>query len=203
MIESKFFHLFTTLVWMSGLFGIVLTLAFVLHVRQRYGAYTVAWNMPRTQTSLFASLATFSLGLALQIYALQGEITLWIAMVWAGLALLFTVRTIVATVAGFRQGWEYGRDLSLYNAGLPIPDNGGGWFSFGSVIAVILLLTNIGLIVLWAWGCEWRWGNMPSNVSLFVQRLCVTSDVEETPAPPVNTAPVVPEPTQEAVTPSE
>jgi hypothetical protein len=150
MLENKFVFLFVTFVWMGGLFAIVLVLAHMLQDRRYHRleeGYT--WGMPRILVPLYAALATFCLGLALHAYSSQRQISLWLTIVWAALAISFAARMIRILFIGLRQGWE-----SRLNARL-VPLSVAGYGERGMRIPIwlsvtaLLLLVNLYLLGSW------------------------------------------------------
>jgi uncharacterized protein YgiM (DUF1202 family) len=151
MLHNKFFSLLVTFLWMGGLFSVVLTLAYIQmeYRRHRFDEY-YAWNVPRILAPLYASLATFCLGLTLHALVSERPISLLIAIVWGILAAVFAVRTMVVLSTGVRQGW----DISL-DPPAPHPDSTNespqrSWFSIWSGAVLALLVVNL-LVLSW-WG---------------------------------------------------
>jgi hypothetical protein len=147
MVENKFFLLFVTLIWMSGLFSVLLTAAYILQERRRHRGFTLRiGSLPRILVPLYGSLAVFCTGLALHAYAAQNTVSLWMSLAWGGLALLFALRVISAISVGIRDGWDVSQHI------LPAPASGGkenGWKLLASGIALLLLVVNTLLATWW------------------------------------------------------
>jgi hypothetical protein len=182
MLSNKFVQLLIDLIWMSGLFAIVLAFAYM--VQDRRGQWQddgYSWSVPRMLVPLYGALATFCFGLALHAYAAQQPVSLWITIVWALLAVSFAVRMIKGLLIGIQHGWNTrlnARFLTLDSASYGeqtsrIPVWGG--------IVTVLLIVNLFLLG--------RWGSIQINSGAFAQqRSGNTEETETTPAPSVAAA---------------
>jgi hypothetical protein len=177
MFDNKFFLLFVTLLWMSGLFAALLTVAHMLQERgKQWPNEDYSWGMPRILAPLYASLATFCAGLALHAYAAQKPVSPWITLVWALLAFFLLVRMVSVLFIGLRYGWS-----TRLNARLVMMDainyaEEGRRLPVWSSTIFLLLLVNFGLL---GW-----WGSTRINADVLTQKLSGTEQIEDNPTPP-------------------
>jgi hypothetical protein len=150
VFENKFFHLFIMIVWMSGLLGIFLTMTYALQVRSRYRRHGVSpWAMPRIQAALYASITIFCIGLALHAFAAQKSISLWIAIMWGGLAILFLLRLVMALSSGVREGWDLAHGSQQGGIGIDRAAKKNGWTLGGAGVTLVMLSANVVLLIWW------------------------------------------------------
>jgi uncharacterized protein YgiM (DUF1202 family) len=175
MLDNKFFALFITLIWMSGLFAIVLTLASMLqeHRKQRRN-HRYVWSAARMLAPLYGSLAIFCVGLALHAYAAQQTVSLWVAIVWGMLAVFFALRLVRVAASGIRDGWQSAFSDRQFGLDPVATGRKGARFSLWSSLSVVLLLVNV-LILGW-------WGNAQINAGALGLPIADRADGESTPA---------------------
>lgn len=192
MLDNKFVLLLITLIWMSGLFAIVLTVAYMVQDRRQrwqYDGYT--WSIPRILSPLFASLAIFCLGLALHAYAAQTPVSLWITIVWGLLTISFVARMIGALFSGVQYGWNTRLNARLHVMEPAGYGEQGGRIPVWGGLVVALLLVNLILLG--------RWGSIQIRAGAFAQQPSDDDQAENITAPPQvvaqapisNTLPVV------------
>jgi hypothetical protein len=194
MLDDKFVMLVITLIWMSGLFATVLTLASMYQERrkQRHNAgYT--WNTPRNLAPLYCSLAIFCVGLALYSFAAQRPISLWMTIIWALLALFFAFRMFGVLFADVRQSRKTA--LVPQQTDVDPVDIGrqGGRMPIWTSVVLTLLLVSVAVL---AW-----WGSVQINAG---ERGLPVAELPLGEATPAHATPVMPvlTPSQFDVTPS-
>lgn len=141
MPVNKFIFLLINFVWMSGLFGAIFALLYLVRYRQRnWWHLGSGYYVPRTLAPLYGAVLLFCLGLALHAYVSPQQAGLWIALIWALLALLFAGRLFTTLFAGFQDGWD------LPVGGDPTMDEAAGGAVLWSVLAAGLLVVNLALV---------------------------------------------------------
>lgn len=145
MIENKFISLFVTFLWLTGGFGVLLSLLYMGQYRRRnWWSIGNTVSVPRTLVPLYTSLLLFCSGLALFAYTMQLAQTVWMAIGWGLLGALFAIQSVLVIVQAFEEGW----DTPLAT----LPTEGGISSRLLSAIATIVLLSNGGLLSWWGAG---------------------------------------------------
>jgi hypothetical protein len=131
--------------------------------------------------------------MALHAYSVQQTISIWMAIAWAGLGVLFALRTIAAIHAGVRNGWKGARASHQNDNGVPESGPRRRSLSIGAGIAFGLLLMNAALLI-------WQ-GSLQINANLL--DLTHSTDTENTPESAVDTVTAVQRSAQDAATPQK
>ncbi|MCC6457167.1 MAG: SH3 domain-containing protein [Caldilineaceae bacterium] len=185
MLDNKFVALLITLIWMSGLFAIVLTLAYMLQERRkRRRDHRYAWNAARMLAPLYSSLAIFCVGVALHAYAAQQPVSLWVAIVWGMLALFFMLRLAGVAASGIRDGWQSAWNGRQFGLDPVASGRKGSGFSLWSGLSVLLLLVNVALL---GW-----WGNAQISAGALGLPIANRADGENMPAAAPTISPTIP-----------
>ena len=143
MLDNKFFLLLVNFLWMIGLFGTLFTIIYTIQQRRRrWWNVGHSNNVPRTLVPLYLALTTLCLGLMLHAYMAESTVAVWIAGVWALLALLFLVRFFSTLGTAIEVGWD---------APLLAQITLVGWSRFlqWPTFALLLLLANVALLGWW------------------------------------------------------
>ncbi len=177
MLDNKFFLLLVNFLWMIGLFGTLFTIVYTVQQRRkRWWNVGHSNNVPRTLVPLYLALTTLCLGLMLHAYMAESTVSLWVAGVWALLALLFLVRFFITLGTAIEVGWD---------APLLAQITLVGWTRFFQwpTFALLLLLVNVALL---GW-----WGNQQlsaSSIDKLAGQQIPNSDTHITPfQPPADT----------------
>lgn len=143
MLQNKFVYLLITFIWLTGGFGVLLSLLYMGQYRRRnWWSIGNTVSVPRTMTPLYGSLLLFCSGLALQSLIQGFSQATWLAIGWTILAMLFAVQGASVVIQALDNGW----DTPL----VAEPEGNGLSSGVISTIATVFLITNGGLIGWWA-----------------------------------------------------
>ena len=144
MFDNKFLLLLINFLWLSGLFGALFALLYLVQYRRRQRWETgAAAQTPRVLAPLYGALALFVIGLALHAYATGQQMGLIIAVVWALLAVFLLYHWIEAVIDGLQEGWDAAL-VEVGDDGMPLTG-----LSFSGVVMIVLLAINVGLVGRW------------------------------------------------------
>ena len=147
MFDNKFLLLLINFLWLSGLFGALFALLYLVQYRRRQRWETgAAAQTPRVLAPLYGALALFVIGLALHAYATGQQMGLIIAVVWALLAVFLLYHWIEAVIDGLQEGWDAAL-VEVGDDGMPLTG-----LSFSGVVMIVLLAINVGLVGWWGVG---------------------------------------------------
>ena len=155
MFDNKFILLLINFLWMTGLFGALFALLYLLQYRRKQRWETgYAAQAPRVLAPLYGALALFVSGLALHAYAtsqtvgreIGSQIGLVIAGVWALLTLFLLYYCIEAIIDGLQEGWDVAL-TEVGDDGMPVRG-----ISFSGSAMLVLLAVNVGLLGWWGVG---------------------------------------------------
>ncbi|MEZ4617169.1 MAG: hypothetical protein R2867_16900 [Caldilineaceae bacterium] len=166
-MEAKFVNLIITTLWLSGGFGVLLSLLYMGQYRRRnWWSIGNTVSVPRTLLPLYGALLLFCSGLALQAYLAQANVALWVAGGWALMALLFAMQGIGVALKPRRR------------AGTPLvaqPSANGLPSGALSALALFFLLVNGGLVG-WRALAQYEDGAFDRAFFWRDERAAVTSD---------------------------
>jgi hypothetical protein len=142
------------LIWGAGLVGTLFALVYMAQYRrQNWWRTDDLWGVPRTLLPLYASLCIFCIGLALNAVTAQRSISLWMAAIWASLAMLFAQQSFATLMTALHSGWDASPGEQENGR------RGRGWWA----VVALLLVANLALVGWWA-QTELAGGNVALNL---------------------------------------